>query len=146
MAKSTTTTDQTELTISPEALAAMAKAMSDATLTATRRENPNPPPLTACGFPADAVPALIYKDVYFCGAPQKSEWLTPDEAKLYNQITVPGTYGPDKNWEVRIDKDRSTLHVLIHGVNRREVRLDLPRSLKDILRTIVDEQNAAVAA
>jgi hypothetical protein len=145
MAKPQTATDTTELTISPDALAAMAKAMSEATQAATRRENPNPPPLTACGFPASAVPALVYKEVYFCGAPQKQEWLTPDEATLFNQIAVPGTYGPDKTWEVRIDKDRSTLHVLIHGVNRRETRLELPRSLKDILRIIVDEQSAVAA-
>jgi hypothetical protein len=144
MAKTATTADATELTISPEALAAMAKAMSEATLTATRRENPNPPAYNAIGFPAKDVPALAYKDVLFCGAPQRPEFLKPEEIRLYNAITVPGTYGPDKTWEVRI-KDKESLHVVIHGVNKRETRLELPRSLEEILRTIVNEQNAVAA-
>lgn len=135
--------DATELTISPDALAAMAKAMSAATLAATRRENDSPTPTNALGFPATDVPALKYREVLFCGAPQKAEWLTPDEVRLYNAITTPGTYGPDKTWEVRLKKD--SLHVVIPGINKRETRLDLPRSLKEILRTIVDEQNAVAA-
>lgn len=143
MAKTTTTTDQTELTISPEALAAMAKAMSEATLTATRKEN-TPPPVSACGIPMSEMPEFVYKEVFFCGAKQLREWLLPDEIKLYNQITTAGMYGPDKTWEVRI-KDKDSLHVVIHGVNKRETRLELPRSLKDILRIIVEEQNAVAA-
>ena len=136
------TTEPTELsTITPEALAAMAKAMTEAALTTTRRENDSPPPMNAIGFPAASVPALTYKEVFFCGAPQLTSHLTPAEVKLYNQITVPGLYGPDKTWEVRIANER--LHVLIHGVNKREVRQDLPRSLAEILRTIVDEQPVA---
>lgn len=140
--KTAVTTDTTELTISPEALAAMAKAISETTLAATPREN-NPPAVNACGFLRSSVPALRYKEVFYCGAPQTTEWLTPDEAKLYNQITTPGMYGPDKTWEVRIKDDK--LHVLIHGVNKREVRMELPRSLVAILRIIVDEQNAVAA-
>jgi hypothetical protein len=136
--------DATELTISPDALAAMAKAMSEATLSATRRENDRPTPTNALGFPSSDVPALTYKEVFFCGAPQKTDWLTPAEVRLYNAITTPGVYGPDKTWEVRLKND--TLHVLIHGINRREVRMDTPRSLTEILRTIVDEQNAAIPA
>jgi hypothetical protein len=135
--------DATELTISPEALAALGKAMSEATLTATRRENDRPTPTNALGYPSTDVPALKYKEVFYCGAPQKTDWLTPTEARLYNAITTPGFYGPDKTWEVRLSNDR--LHVLIHGVHKREVRLDLPRSLVAILQTIVDEQNAVAA-
>lgn len=144
MAKTSTTTDQTELTISPDALAAMAKAMSEATLTATRREN-NPPPVSYAGIPMSEMPSLTYKEVFFCGAPQIREWLLPEEIRLYNQITTPGLYGPDKTWEVRLEKDKSQLHVLIHGVNKRETRLELPRKLTDILRIIVEEQSAVAA-
>jgi hypothetical protein len=127
--------DAAELTIKPEALAAMAKAMSEATLAATRRENNSPTPTNALGFVATDVPALKYKEVFFCGAPQKTDWLTPAEVRLYNAITTPGLYGPDKTWEVRLKND--ILHVLIHGINRREVRLDTPRALTEILGTIV---------
>lgn len=136
-----TATDTTELTISPEALAAMAKALSEATLSATRRENDNPEPMNALGFPVKQVPELTYAKVYFCGAEQRSSHLTPTEAKLFNQISVPGMYGPDKTWEVRIAN--GVLHVIIHGINKREVRQELPRSLAEILRTIVDEQPVA---
>lgn len=144
MAKPTTTTDQTELTISADALAAMAKAMSEATLTATRRENPNPIAYNAIGYKLEDMPTLTYKEVLFCGTPQRVEWLKPEEVRLFNQITVAGMYGPDKTWEVRV-KDKDSLHVVIHGVNKRETRLDLPRSLTEILRTIVDEQSAVAA-
>lgn len=139
--KTATVADATELTISPDALAAMAKAMSEATLNSTRRENDRPTPMNAIGYPADSVPALKYAEVYYCGAPQRVEWLKPAEARLFNQITVPGFYGPDKTWEVRIDRNK--LHVLIHGVNKREIRMELPRSLETILQTIVDEQPVA---
>ena len=37
------------------------------------------------------------------------------------------------------------LDIRIQGVNKREVRLDLPRSLEAILQIIVDEQNAVAA-
>ncbi len=141
--KTTAAADANEVTISPEALAAIGRAVSEATLASTRRENDRPTPMNAIGYKADTVPALKYKEVFYCGAPQKAEWLKPEEARLYNAITTPGFYGPDKTWEVRLKDDR--LHVLIHGVNKREVRMDLPRSLEDILKTIVSEQNAVAA-
>jgi hypothetical protein len=137
------TTDTTEMTISPEALAAMAKAMSEATLAVTRREVDSPPPVNALGFPTKDVPALKYSEVFYCGAPQTTQWLTPAEVRLFNAITTPGTYGPDKTWEVRLKDNK--LHVLIHGINKREVRLEMPRKLTDVLQTIVDEQNAVAA-
>jgi hypothetical protein len=135
--------DATELTISPEALAAMAKAMSEATLAATRRENDSPTPMNAIGYAVTDVPALKYREVLYCGTPQTVQWLKPEEASLYNAITTPGFYGPDKTWEVRIKNN--SLHVIIPGIHKRETRLDLPRSLTEILRTIVDEQNAVAA-
>jgi hypothetical protein len=82
----------------------------------------------------------------YCGAPQDVNRLLPDEVRLFNAITVPGFYGPDKNWEVRIDtRGTSTLDIRIHGIHKREVRAEMPRSLVAILQTIVDEQNAVAA-
>jgi hypothetical protein len=138
-------TDTTELTISPEALAAMAKAMSEATLAATRRENDHPTPMNAIGIPMAKMPALTYKEVLYCGAPQKVDRLLPDEVRLFNEITAPGFYGPDKTWEVRVDTRTNILDIRIHGIHKREVRAEMPRSLVAILQTIVDEQNAVPA-
>lgn len=140
-----TTTDQTELTISPEALAAMAKALSEATDARNLRENARPLETNALGVPSKDLPSLRFKQVFFCGAPQTTQWLLPEEARLFNAITTPGLYGPDKTWEVETKGD-DLLHVKIHGINRRETRLDLPRKLTDILRIIVDEQSAVAAA
>jgi len=143
MASTKTASDSQELNISADALAAVAKAVANAAIASTQRENDRPTLMNACGFPRADVPALVHKEVFFCGAPQKEDWLTPDEVTLYNAITVPGTYGPDKTWEVRLKDGR--LHVLIHGINKREVRQELPRSLKAILSIIVEEQSAVAA-
>jgi hypothetical protein len=137
------TPDSTELTISPEALAAMAKAMSDATLAATRRENDRPEPMNAIGIPLAKMPAMKYAEVLYCGAPQKVERLLPEEVRLFNAITVPGFYGPDKTWEVLIDTRANRLDIRIHGVHKRDVRMDLPRSVVAILQIIADEQLVA---
>lgn len=146
MAKTTmATTDTTrELTIAPEALAAIAKATIEAAQATTPRENQNPPPAWWNGFGLPDFPKLRHTKVYFCGAEQKPEKATKGEITLFNAITTPGDYGPDKTWPVKL-KD-GVLDIRIQGIHRREVRADLPRSLEDILRIIVEQQDAAKAA
>jgi hypothetical protein len=144
MAQTPKTTVSTEMNVTAEQLAAaIATATFEAAQRATKREIDDPTPVNAIGVPRSKMPALKYKEALFCGAPQDVNRATADEVRLFNEITVPGFYGPDKSWEVRIKDEK--LHVVIHGINRREVRMELPRSLKEILQTIVDEQNAVAA-
>jgi hypothetical protein len=140
MASTKAVTTDTELAITPETLAAIAKAVAGATLAATTREV-TPPAVNSLGFTRSDVPAFKYKHVYFCGAKEDTDRLTPTEVRLYNAITVPGAYGPDKTWDVRIANDE--LHVSIRDIKKITVRMELPRSLKEILQTIVDEQQVA---
>jgi hypothetical protein len=142
MASTKVTTSDPELAITPETLAAIAKAVAGATLAATQREV-TPPPTNAIGYLRADVPAFKYKKVFFCNAEQELDRLTPDEARLFNEIGAPGSYGPDKTWDVRIANDQ--LHVSIRDIKKLSVRMELPRSLKEILQVIVDEQKAVAA-
>lgn len=134
-------TTEPTLTITPEVLAAIAKATAEGASRATRREIDNPPPAWWNGFGLPDFPKLTYTKVFFCGADQKPEKATAEEIRLFNQIIVPGFYGPDKTWEVKI-KD-NVLDIRIQGIHKKETRLDLPRSLAGILQVIVDEQPKA---
>ena len=146
MAKTTTATEETTpaaAAISADVIAAIAKAAAIAGVSSTKREIDNPPPAWWNGFDLPDFPKLVHKEVFYCGAPQKPKAATRGEINLFNQIKTPGFYGPDKTWEVKL-KD-GVLDIRIQGVNKREVRLDLPRSLEAILQIIVDEQNAVAA-
>jgi hypothetical protein len=143
MAQTKAVTTDTPISITADALAAIAKAVSTSTIAATQRENPNTPATNALGYLRSELPSLTRKDVLFNGSPQNEDFLKPEEIRAYNAITVPGHYGPDKTWEVQIKGER--LHLIIHGLNKKDVRNELPRSLVEILRIIADEQNAVAA-
>ena len=130
--------------LSPEALAAFAKATVEATAALNpKREIENPPPAFWNGFGLPDFPKFKYEKVFFCGARQEPKNARREEIQLFNKITRPGLYGPDKTWEVRIANNE--LQVNIQRINKKEVRMELPRSLVDILQIIVDEQNAVAA-
>jgi hypothetical protein len=144
MAKTTTTATDTELTMTPESIAAIVQAAVTASAVANKREIDNPPPAWWNGYGLPDFPKPVYAKVYFCGAEQKPEKATKREMELFNAITVSGDYGPDRTWPVKV-KD-GVLDIRIIGINKREVRSELPRSLVEILQIIVDQQNAAAAA
>lgn len=146
MAKTATVTEEATpaATISADVIAAIASAAAIAGATSTKREIENPPPSWWNGFGLPDFPKMAYESVYFCGAKQEDRKLKKSEILGFNAITTPGFYGPDKTWEVKI-KDKSVLDIRIQGINKRDVRMDLPRSLDAILQIIIDEQNAAAA-
>jgi hypothetical protein len=143
MASKATAIDTTSAALTPEALAAIVRATVEAANASARREDLSPPPSAWNGFGSPDFPKYTYDKVFYCGAEQVDRTQTADEIRLFNQITKPGLYGPDKTWHVTIE--RNVLHVWIEGINKKEVRLDLPRSLVEILKIIVAEQTAVAA-
>jgi hypothetical protein len=138
-----TITPDTDVALTTENIAAIVQAAVTASTLASKREIDNPPPAWWNGYGLPDFPKSKHTKVYFCGAEQKPAKSTKAEIALFNQITTSGDYGPDRTWPVKV-KD-GVLDIRITGINKREVRLDLPRSLAEILQIIVDQQNAAAA-
>ena len=126
---------------STQIIAAAVKAAIEATAASGKREIADPPPAWWNGFGLPDFPASKYSKVYFCGAEQKPSKARKEEVALFNQITKSGDYGPDKTWPVKVKDD--ILDIRITGINKKEIRHELPRSLAEILQIIVDQQNAA---
>jgi hypothetical protein len=132
-------TTETATTVDPNLVAAISRATLEAVKQVTRPENADPAPAWWNGYGLPDFPKLTWQTVFFCGAKLRPSDLTKDETALLNQVRVPGTYGPDKTWEVIVRGDGKTLDLRVRGINTIEVRMGMP-SFKEFLRTIVEEQ------
>jgi hypothetical protein len=136
-----TQTKDAPVSMTPTELAGViASATAQAVQTAMRPENTSGPPAFWNGFGTKGFPELSRR-VLFCGVPQYERDLSRDEIALFNAITTPGLYGPDKTWRVAISGQGTSgmLQVSVQGVDTIEGRLSVP-SLVEILQTIVREQ------